>query len=124
MKWNGIVSQLSHSSMASRFATANAPHARSTRLGRGNAISDVTDGTDRRRAELLPQPADADVDDLGARGEVVAPDRLEHLLSTDDLIRVTGEMVQDPELMVGQRDGLVAHARPATRHVELEHADV
>src|SRR5947208_1087043 len=118
-----MVSQLSHSSIASRFATANAPHARSTRSGRGNTISDVTNGLDRGRAELLPQPADADVDDVGARIEVVAPDSLEQLLPADDLVRVTGEMVQEPELAVGQRDCVVANARTPSRHIELERAD-
>ena len=34
----------------------------------------MTNGLDRRiRAELLAQSADADVDDVGARVEVVAP---------------------------------------------------
>src|SRR5437879_421243 len=103
MKWKGTVSQLGQSSIAPRFATAKRPHAASSTrfLGR-KAIPDVTDGLDRTRTELLPQPADADVDDVRTGVEVITPDVGEQLLAADDLAAMADEMVEQPELAVGQ----------------------
>ena len=88
MKWNGIVSQLGHRIMAAsvrdrepeprdvdrlRPPQPDTPHGEPSRSALG--------------AELLPQPPDADVDDVRARVEVVAPDLREQLLAADDLAR-------------------------------------
>src|SRR5207237_10144361 len=75
MKWKGTVSQYSQRTIASKFASANASQASSTALRRSKPVTRMTDGFDRRiRAELLSQPADADVDDVRMRSEVIAPD--------------------------------------------------
>src|SRR5919201_1450658 len=105
MKWKGIVSHGSQSAIATRFATANAPHASSSRLSLslGKAVSRVADGLNRRlRAELFAQPAHADLDDVRARVEVVAPDLGEQPLAAHDLARVEREVVQEPELAIRQ----------------------
>src|SRR5207248_270898 len=73
MKWKGIVSSRGQSVIAAAFRNANAPHERSSSLGR-DAIADMADGLDGVDAELLPEPAHADLDDVGAGVEVVAPD--------------------------------------------------
>src|SRR5438105_2990702 len=122
MKWNGIVSQLGQSSIAPRFARANRPHAASRSLGR-KAIPHVTDGLDRSRPELLPQPADADVDDVRARVEVIPPDIGEQLLAADSLAAMADEMVEEPELTVGEVGRRPAGANAASREIELEWTD-
>src|SRR5919198_6460998 len=101
MKWKGIVSHGSQRPIATRFAAANTPHASSSRLGLGKAVPRVADGLDRRlRAELLAQTADADLDDVRTRVEVVAPDLGEQALAAHDLAWVEREMVEEPELAV------------------------
>src|ERR671936_2391251 len=99
MKWKGIVSHGSHNAIATRFATANAPHPSSSGLGSlslGKAVPRVADGLDRRlRAELLAEAADADLDDVRAGIEVVAPHLGEQALAADDLARVLQEVVQE-----------------------------
>src|SRR5947208_4502998 len=121
MKWNGIVSQLGQSSIAPRFATANSPHAPSSRRYLGSKpVPHVTDGLDRSRPELLPQPADADIDDVRARVEVIAPDIGEQLLAADDLAAMAYEVVEQPELAVGQVGRRVARASAPPREIELE----
>src|SRR5207244_10401546 len=103
MKWKGIGSHGSQSAIATRFATAKMPHATSSRLGLGKAVPRMADGLDRRfRPELLAQAADADLDDVGARIEVVAPDLGEEALAAHDLARVEREVVEEPELAVGE----------------------
>src|SRR2546421_5578308 len=124
MKWNGIVSQGSQIAIAARFATANAPHASSRRLGLGKAVPGMADGLDRRfRAELLAQAADADLDDVRARVEVVAPDLGEKTLAAHDLARVEGEVVEEPELTVGEIGRPVLERRAPPRKVEGQPAD-
>src|SRR5437764_14640619 len=114
MKWNGIVSQLSQWIIARRFATAKRPHPRSIALSRGKAVPRVADGLDRRvGAELLPQPANADLDDVRAGIEVVAPHLGEQALAADDLARVLQEVVQEAELAVGEVGRAVVDAGAA-----------
>src|SRR5690242_6920367 len=100
MKWNGIVSQSGQSSIATRFAAAKANHAASTALRCNQPIAAMPHGLDRVGAELLPQPADADLDDVRLRIEVVSPDVREQALAADDLALVQDEVVQEPELAV------------------------
>jgi len=52
------------------------------------------------RSEFLAQTTHADLDDVGARVEVVAPDLGEQALAADNLARVFNEMVKQPELPV------------------------
>src|SRR5512141_2170362 len=101
MKWNGIVSQLGASPIATRFATANASHASSTRLCRSQPIPAMPHRLDRRLgAELLPQPPHADVDHVRARVEVVAPHVGEQPLPAEHLALVAHAVVQEPELAI------------------------
>src|SRR2546430_2208303 len=101
MKGNGIVSRRGQSIIAAPFRKANPPHARSRSLGR-DAIADMADGLDGLSAELLAQTADADVDDVRARIEVVAPHVREQPLAADDLARVHDEQVQEAVVPVGE----------------------
>src|SRR5919197_1716532 len=124
MKWNGIVSQGSQRPIATRFATANAPHPSSSALGLRKAVPRVADGLDRRlRPELLAQPPDADLDDVRARIEVVAPHLGEQALAADDLARVEREVVEETELAVGEVGGPVLQMRTPPRQVEGQPAD-
>src|SRR4051794_9106471 len=107
MKWNGIVSQLSHTIIATTLAAANRTQPISTRSGRRclrgrEPISHIAYRLDRIRAELLAQPADAHLDDVRTRVEVVAPDGFEELFAADDLVRMADEMVEEPELAVSE----------------------
>src|SRR2546423_14383615 len=122
MKWNGIVSQLCHRHIATRFAAANATHAISSDLRRSNPVPRVANGLDRVGAELLPQAADADVDDVRARVEVVAPDLREQALAADDLAGVQDQVMEEPELAVGEVGDPVAEDRLAAREVDSQPA--
>src|SRR5438874_5791240 len=103
MKWNGIVSQLGHRPMATRFAAAKVPQAASIGLRRSKAIARMADRLDRRvGAQLLAEPADADVDDVRPWIEVVAPDLGQEPLAADHLARMLHQLMQDTELAVGQ----------------------
>src|SRR6266542_1640227 len=103
MKWKGTVSHDLQTSIAPRFATANAPQASSRRLSLGKAVPRVTDGLDGRiRPELLPQAADADLDDVRARVELVAPDLGEQSLAAHDLAGMEREVVEEAELPIGE----------------------
>src|SRR2546430_6965992 len=128
MKWNGIVSQLGQSSIAARFAAANANHPTSTRPkslrggGRAPAMPNGLDGC--LRAELLPQSPDAHVDHVGARVEVVPPDVREQALARHHLALVEDEVVQEPELAVRELCHQVAELRLPAREIERERPGV
>src|SRR2546423_708466 len=122
MKWKGMVSQLGHSSIAARFAPANANHASSTELRRSESITAMPHRLDGSvLAELLPEPPDADLDDVRTRIEVVAPDVREQPLPAHDLAFVAHQVVEEPELAVGERGDHVAELRLTARDVEREH---
>src|ERR1700680_807403 len=83
IRWNGTVSQRSNTNIATRFAMAKITQAMSTqtkrrdghveRSARINPIPHSTNGLDQLAAKLGPQTADVDVDDVGARIEVISP---------------------------------------------------
>src|ERR1051325_2188662 len=122
MKWNGIVSQSGQSCIATRFAAAKANHAASTALRRNKPIAAMSHGLDGVRPELLPKPADADLDDVRARVEVVPPDVREQALAADDLAFVQDEVVQEPELAVGERRDDLPELRLSPRDIERQQA--
>src|SRR5947208_14492859 len=118
MKWNGIVSQRSQRIIASRFASANASHANSTALRRSKPVTRMADRFDRRVwTKLLAQPADADIDDVRVRIEVVAPDLGEQPLAADHLAGAFQEAVEELELAVREIDHAVAELRLAASEV-------
>jgi hypothetical protein len=83
----------------------------------------MANGFDRRSGpELLAQPADADVDDVRVRIEVITPDLGEQPLAADDLAGALEQAVQKLELTVGEIDQPVAELRLAAREVERETA--
>src|SRR2546423_4894457 len=124
MKWKGTVSHDCHTNMPTRFATANRPHPISSRLSLNKPVPRVADGLNRRfRAELLAQAADADLDDVRARVELVAPDLGQQALAAHDLPRVAREVVEEPELAVRQIGRPVLERRAPPRQVEGEPAD-
>src|SRR6266487_2179266 len=109
MKWNGTVSHRSQLSIASRLAIANANHPSSTALRRSKPVPRMADGFDGRvRAELLPQPADADVDDVRVGIEVVTPHLGKQPLAADDLAGTFEQAVKKFEFAIGEIDHLAA----------------
>src|SRR6266511_424930 len=103
MRWNGIVSQPGQRTIAATLSPAKPSHAASTDLRRNQAIAGMANGFDRSvRTELLPQSADANVDDVGTGIEVVAPHLREQALAAQDLTGVPDELVQEPELTIGE----------------------
>src|SRR5256714_9965836 len=117
MKWKGTVSQAPHRTIAAMFAPAKASHPRSTSLGRIEAVPGMPDRADRDVcAQLLPQAANADVDDVGAGVEVVAPDLVKQALAAQDLARIGGGLVKQLELAdVGVDDAVAGGRLPAER---------
>src|SRR2546422_10211284 len=85
-----------------------------------NPIPRVPDGLDRLGAELLAQAADADVDDVRARVEVVAPDLGEQALAAHDLAGVQHQVLEEPELAVGEVRDVLAEERLPPREVRSE----
>ena len=71
-------------------------------------------------AELPAQAAHADVDDVRAGVEVVAPDHGQDAVARDHLAGVPDEVMQEPELAVGEVDLAVADPRLAPREVQHE----
>src|SRR4029450_11839415 len=101
MKWNGTVSQVGQTTIAATLSAAKAAQTSSRLLCRNPAITGMGNGLDRSlRAQLLAQAADADVDDVGAGVEVVAPDLGQEPLAADHLTGVENELVQQLELAV------------------------
>src|SRR5207302_1841374 len=96
-KWNGIVSQLGQAIIATQFAAAKTAHPASSGLRRSQPITRMSHGLDRCLGpELLPQSAHADLDDVRARVEVVAPHLGEQLLQRERLRHVVGGAELEP----------------------------
>ena len=70
-------------------------------------------------AELLPQPAHADVHNVGPRMVVVAPGR-QDAVARDHLAGVLHEMVEQPELAIGEVDRLAPDPGLAPGNVDHE----
>src|SRR6516164_8637967 len=70
----------------------------------GELISGTTHRLDQLEAELRPEPADADVHDVGAGVEIVAPDGRQQLILAHRLARVLHELPEQQELQPGQGD--------------------
>src|SRR2546423_7724964 len=101
MKWNGTVSQRSQRIIASTLASANASHANSTALCRSKPVTRMANGFDRRVwTKLLAQPADADIDDVRVRIEVIAPDLGEQPLPAEHLPGAFEQPAEELELAV------------------------
>src|ERR1700730_14651608 len=93
MKWKGTVSQAAKTQIAPTSSTAKPPQATSIqrkrlddqgqRSGRINPISLAAHGLDRFPAELGAEPADVDIDDIGAAVEPVTPDGGKQALLAD-----------------------------------------
>src|SRR5712691_10082069 len=121
MRWNGIVSQPGHTSMAATFAPANASQAASSRRSRRKPIPRIPHRLDRRvRSELPAQPPDADVDHVGAGVEVISPHLREQPLPAHDLAGMLRELVQEAELAVREVADVRSDAGLATGEVEHE----
>ena len=70
-------------------------------------------GASSRVAELAPQPADVDLDDVGVAGEVDLPDAVEDLALGQHLPGAAHEELDHVELAGRQRDLGVAATTPA-----------
>src|SRR5207248_913613 len=109
--------------MATRFAAAKATHRISTALRRSKPVTDISHRLDRRLGpELAAQATDRDVDDVRARVEVVAPDLGQQALAADHLASVLRQMMEQPELAVGELARLRADASFAAGVVDHERA--
>src|SRR5438477_11710073 len=123
MTWKGTVSQLSQCTIAITFTTAKRPQATSSAWSlRGNPVANVPRRLDRRvRAKLAPHTADADLDHVRARVEVIAPHLGEQALAADDFAGALAQVEQQAELAVCEVDGSVAgDPRLVARQVEQQ----
>jgi hypothetical protein len=78
-------------------------------------------GLDQRRiSELAPQPADGDGDRVAERVGVGVPHVFEQLLGADDPAIRGDEVLQDAELLAGQRQRLTRARCPVARPVDHE----
>src|SRR2546423_5882922 len=107
MKWKGTVSQSGMTSIATRFAIANATQAPSThvkrcvghcRSGAIDAVPLPPDRLDDVDPELRPQPSDVDVDHVRAGIEVVPPDVRQEPFLRDRLAGLLNQFLQEQEL--------------------------
>src|SRR5438093_12202105 len=71
-------------------------------------------------AEFLAQSADADVDDVRPRVEVIPPDLRQQAFTADDLARMLSEVMEDAKLAIGQLRRQGADARLTPREIEHE----
>src|SRR5581483_12254113 len=97
--------------MTPRQATEKTAQPTSKRLS-SKSIPGVANGLDGgRRAELRAQAPHAHVDHVRTGIEAVAPHLGEQPLAAHDLAGVRGEVVQQPELAIGEIDAALAHLR-------------
>src|SRR4029453_2584107 len=131
MKWNGTVSHCGTSAIATRLAAAKTTQAKSsqpeasTRCRRsrdGDAIALTSHARDRVGAELGPEPAHVDIHHVGARVEVIAPDRRQEPLLGHDLVWTLHELAQQQELPLGKWHRAGAAIRLAPDQVEPQAA--
>src|SRR5215218_7953137 len=127
MKWKGTVSHCGTNTMATRLATAKTAQATSSqpevsswcpRSWDDDAIPLTSHGSDGGGAELGPEPAHVDVHDVGARVEVVAPDRRQEPLLGHDLVWTLHELAEEQELPLGERHRAGAAVRLPSDQVE------
>src|ERR1700683_828465 len=117
MRWKGTVSQQGNMNMRSRLARAKTVHTTSIRRGgygqprRGSLLASspghelialTPHGLDQVEAQLGAESADAYVDHVGPRVELVAPDGGEQLALGDRVPGVLGELAQQQELEPGE----------------------
>ena len=74
--------------------------------------------------DLLPQPADEDVDRAVAVGLTAAPDLLQQLVARDDAATVERERVEEPELGRREPDALAVDERLHLARVDAELLDL
>src|SRR5919201_4813665 len=98
---------MSRRNMMARLAAANAPQPSSTQYLRSvEAIADIADRLDQVvNAELDAEPADVDVDHVGARVERVAPDVGEQVDALADVAGMAHQVLQQQELALGEHRG-------------------
>src|SRR5829696_592235 len=131
MKWKGTVSHCGTNAMATRLATAKTTQATSSqpevsswrpRSWDDDAIPLTSDGCDRGGTELGPEPAHIDVDHVGARVEMKAPDRRQKPLLGHDLVWTLHELAEQQELPLGQGHRAGAAVRLPSDQVEPQAA--
>ena len=90
----------------------------------GELVAAAADGVDERRlalgVDLAAQPADVDVDDVGARVEAVVPDAFEQHGAGDDPALAAHQVFEHLELARQELDAALAAAGGAGDEVELE----
>src|SRR5699024_2474674 len=81
-------------------------------------VAGAADGLDRLVAELLPQIADVDVDDIRPGIEVEAPHPAEQLGTAEDLVGVFDEDLEESEFAGAELDGAIADVGAAGADVD------
>src|SRR6201985_541932 len=76
------------------------------------------------RVDLAPQPADMDIDQVGARVEVIAPDRFEDHRARQGLAGVLHHELEHLEFGRQQRERLAVARRRAADEIEFERTDL
>ena len=97
--------------------------------GHLEAIADLTDGLDQQRMggvglDLVPQRGDAAVHAAGGDEHVVAPDRPQDVVARQRPAHLAAEILQQPELLGGQRHFLAAAQQPVAGQVQLAFAEM
>src|SRR5882724_2092276 len=116
-----MVSQPGQMPMATKFAIAKAAQATSGHLRRRKAIARMANGFDGCVCtQLLAEPANADVDDVRARIEVIAPDLRKQAFAADHLALMLEQVMEDAKLAIRQMCGYRTEASLAPREVEHE----
>ena len=92
------------------------------------AIAGAAHGVQERAVEalvdLLPEPADMHVDDVGLRIEMVVPDLFQEHRARDDVVRVAHEIFEQAELARQQLDRLAGARHGASEQIHLEIGDL
>src|SRR3954468_24221807 len=106
------------------------PPARRQRMGRRLYAEDVARAADRMEEprlatgfQLPSQVGDEDLDRVGDRERVVAPDLVEQLLAGDDQALVAHEVLEQLELALGELDAALAAQHLVGVGVEQQVAD-
>src|SRR3954467_8928238 len=94
------------------------PRRRSSSVERAQAVADAAHRLERGRAlaELAAEPADRDLDDVGAAGPRVTPDVAQQPLALDGLALAFLQIAEDVEFELGEHDApSVEHELAAAR---------
>src|SRR4051812_45232277 len=110
MRWNGIACHVGTASISPTLTNAKAGHATSGQWSRQvERVAHISQGLDRAAAQLAPETAHVDVDDVGAGIERAVPRSREQLLARADRARAPHQVREQVELAPGERHAPAVH---------------